>query len=139
MNNIYSLYLEQKEIESKLANENNKWFFSSDKNLINELNEKLSAIKNQITEKIKYHLLDKYNILNTRETNHDIYWNLPDDFIFYIAKLNIKKLELKISDDNKDLLDFSIDNISISYTAQKFNTSYSLFIKNIIFIHSTKI
>ena len=132
LNNIYSLYLEEKEIESKLANENNKWFFSSDKNLIKELNEKLSAIKNQITEKIKYHLLDKYNILNTRETNHDIYWNLPDDFIFYIAKLNIKKLELKISDDNKDLLDFSIDNISISYTAQKFNTSYSIFIKNII-------
>ena len=137
LNHIYQLYIEEKEIETKLKNENSKWFFSVDKQLINDLGEKLTNIKNQIDEQIKFILLDKYHLFSEKETNIDIYSNLPDDFIFYRAKLNIKKLELKIcdfDDDNKikDLLDFSLDNMIISYIAQKYNTSYSLIIKNLI-------
>ena len=137
LNHLYHLYLEEKETELKLNNENSRWFFSSDKNLINELNEKLTNIKNQINEQIKYHILEKFNLFPERETNTDIYSNLPDDFIFYIAKLNIKKLELKICDNDsnnkiKDLLDFNLEDISIAYIGQKYNTSYSLIINNII-------
>ena len=137
LNNLYNLYIEEKEIEKKLKDENNKWFFSSDKNLIKELNEQLTNIKNKIKEKIKYHLFEKYLLLTEKENTKDIYWNLPDDFIFYVAKLTIKNLHLKISDyvnnnTKKDLLDFSLQNTTISYTAKKFNTSYSIIINNFV-------
>ena len=139
LNYIYKLYCEEKEIEEKLKNENNKWFFSTDKNLIKELNDKLTNITNQINEKIKYCLLDKYNILFTERdmiNNTDKYWNLPDDFIFYVAKLNIKDLTINICDiDNEqkknNLLELNIKDMMISYIAKKYDASYSLTIKNL--------
>ena len=141
INYIYKLYCEEKELEEKLKNENNKWFFSTDKNLIKELNDKLTNINNQIKEKIKYYLLDKYNLLFSEKdliyNNTDKYWNLPDDFIFYIAKLTIKNLNLIICDidtaqnNNNNLLELNIKDMMISYIGKKYNASYSLTIKNI--------
>ena len=140
LNYIYKLFCEEKEIEEKLKNENNKWFFSTDKNLIKEYNDKLTNIKNQISEKIKYYLLDKYSILfNDKDIINDVdlYWNLPDDFVFYIAKLSIKELSFKICDiddeeKNIDLLDLNVNDMMITYIAKKYNASYSLSIKNIV-------
>ena len=140
LNYIYKLFCEEKEIEEKLKNENNKWFFSTDKNLIKEYNDKLTNIKNQISEKIKYYLLDKYSILfNDKDIINDVdlYWNLPDDFVFYIAKLSIKELSFKIcdiDDEEKsiDLLDLNVNDMMITYIAKKYNASYSLSIKNIV-------
>ena len=138
LNYIYNLYIEQKEIEQKIKIENNKWFFSYDKNLVKELNEKLNNIKNTINQKIKYHLLNEYNILLDKDNNNDTYRNLPDDFIFYVAKLHIKEINLKIyeidnkKNNNNDLLDFSIENMIITYTAKKFNNNYSLSMKNFV-------
>ena len=140
LNYIYKLFCEEKEIEEKLKNENNKWFFSTDKNLIKEYNDKLTNIKNQISEKIKYYLLDKYSILfNDKDIINDVdlYWNLPDDFVFYIAKLSIKELSFKICDiddeeKNIDLLDLNVNDMMITYIAKKYNASYSLSVKNIV-------
>ena len=140
LNYIYKLFCEEKEIEEKLKNENNKWFFSTDKNLIKEYNDKLTNIKNQISEKIKYYLLDKYSILfNDKDIINDVdlYWNLPDDFLFYIAKLSIKELSFKICDiddeeKNIDLLDLNVNDMMITYIAKKYNASYSLSVKNIV-------
>ena len=140
LNYIYKLFCEEKEIEEKLKNENNKWFFSTDKNLIKDYNDKLTNIKNQISEKIKYYLLDKYSILfNDKDIINDVdlYWNLPDDFLFYIAKLSIKELSFKICDiddeeKNIDLLDLNVNDMMITYIAKKYNASYSLSVKNIV-------
>ena len=144
MNHIYMLFLEEKEIEEKIKNENNKWFFNVNKSFVNELNEKKMNLKKQIFEKIKNYLMDKSGILSDKD-NNDYYNNLPDDFKFYIAKINIKKFQFKICDilqdnidDNKnlevlnDLLDLKIKDLSISYVAEKYNTSYSLVIKDLI-------
>ena len=137
------LYLKQKEIETKINNENNKWFFSPNLDSINNLKNELNNIKNQIMEHIKFGQYEKYNLIFD---NKDNYSNLPDDFIFYISKIQIDKfhfiiLENYINDsiDEKEedikynkILDFYLEDVIISYVAKKYNVNYSLVIKNCI-------
>ena len=149
-NNLY-LYIKEKEIEEKINAENNKWFFTPDVNSIKELNIELANVKNQLIEQIKYEQNDTYNFLFSEKEN-DNYSNLPDNFIFNKAKLKIKKLHfeifditkntnnsnnLKINNDNdinkyNKLLDFYIEDMTILYITKKYNSSYSLYIKNFI-------
>ena len=150
-NNLY-LYIKQKEIEDKIKNENNKWFFSPNADTINNLNKELSLVKTELMENIKYAQNEKYlSFLEDKEK--DEYSNLPDDFVFYIAKININIFHFEIYDDfseNEDcifdnkneintdtqkynkLLDFYLKDTTISYISKKNSTNYSIYIKDVI-------
>ena len=56
--NLY-LYAKQKEIEDKINNENNKWFFSPNLESINKLNDELIIVKNKLKVNGKYKILSK--------------------------------------------------------------------------------
>ena len=152
-NNLY-LYSKQKEIEAKINDENNKWLLSPDNNKINNLNEELKNIKIKLKENIKYEQNDLYNdLFNERE--NDEFSNFPNDFIFFIIKINIKEFHFEILEDysnennNTDillkkfnkikdvqkinkLLDFHLEELTINYIQRKSSTNYSVIIKNII-------
>ena len=151
-NNLY-LYIKQKEIEDKINGENNKWFLSPDNNKINNLNDELKSIKTKLKENIKYEQSDLYNDLFNEKDNDDFSY-LPNDFIFYILKINFKEFHFEILEDSNEknyinsfnnnnnindevkkinkLLDFNLEEMTINYIQRKNGTNYSIAINNFI-------
>ena len=145
-NNLY-LYIQQKELEEKINAENNKWFFSSNLDLINNLKDQIDKIKNQLMTNIKYEQNEQYKLIFS-DMEKDDFSNLPDSFIFYVSKINIKKFHFEIfdgvlenninNDDNNDNDDNNENNDSIdindknSHNKNKYNKLLDFYLEDII-------
>ena len=147
LNNLF-FYVKQKELEDKINAEKNKWFFSPNTDSINNYNKELKEYKEQLKNYIELEQNEKYSLIFENKEKDELD-NLPDDFTFYIAKIEIKKFSFKIFNDiqeninynnnnkkeiekYKKLLDFYLEDTIISYEAKKYNTRYSISIKNFI-------
>ena len=108
------LYKEIKEKEEKLKKYKNSWIFKPNENEIKELENQLHDLKkllndkiiNSNKQKIKNNNLDmKYSNISNEDTivkENNPYDNLPDNFLFILIDMNIKKSNIIIYDDEFD-------------------------------------
>ena len=146
------LYKEIKEIEEKLNKSKKSWILKPNEKEIIDLEKQLNNLKRLLNEKIiKSNKENLYNNSNLYKKNSNLsidensvkennpYDNLPDNFIFILIQINIKKSNIIIFDDQYDdnidteniykkIIDIDLTNFFIKMTISKkmFNLYFDL-------------